>query len=40
MSKAAIGQAIELLQELPDSDQRTVVQFLKTLKNSASAASS
>lgn len=32
MSEAAIGQVIELLQDLPDSDQRIVLQFLKNLK--------
>lgn len=33
MSKAAIGQALDLLRELPDSDQQAVLQFLKNLKN-------
>lgn len=35
MSKAAIGQALDLLQELPDSDQQVVLQFLKNLKSRA-----
>ena len=39
MSNAAIGRALELLQELPDSDQQAVLQFLKSLKNSAAAPS-
>jgi hypothetical protein len=40
VSKAAIGQALELLRELPDSDQEAVLQFLKTLKTRVDGVSS
>jgi hypothetical protein len=36
MSKAALGEVLELLQELPDSDQQVALQFLKSLKTRAS----
>jgi hypothetical protein len=35
MNKSAIEQALEMLRELPDSDQQAVLQFLKNLKNRA-----
>ena len=40
MSKAAIGQALELLNDLPDSDQQAVLQFLRKLKTRANPTSS
>jgi hypothetical protein len=33
MSKAAIGQALDLMRDLPDTDQEAVLQFLKELKH-------